>query len=95
MTENDERRLAGYRDFLSIDHGVTAPDVAFFMRLLDEATAALAQRDERIRRLEAVLREIAAIDPLSGGGEVKYFVTGDLIVRARAALDAANGERGE
>ena len=94
MTEPSEAALKAAADALPITWGRRlVNDVAIaFDRFAAER---LAQRDERIRRLEAVLREIAAIDPLSGGGEVKYFLTGDLIVRARAALDAANGERGE
>jgi hypothetical protein len=44
----DAERLAGYRDFLERDHGVTAPDVAFFMRLID-------RRDAEITRLQQSL----------------------------------------
>jgi hypothetical protein len=42
------------------------------------------QENERLRTF---VREIVAIDPKCGGGEGRYFITGDVIVRARALLN--------
>lgn len=47
-------------------------------------SAEIVRRCNEYPDLMAFVREVAAIDPLSGGGPSKYFVTGELIARARA-----------
>lgn len=56
---------------------------------LERVQTELDQAHAELEKLRPIVREIVAIDPLCGGGKEfsgKYFITGDLIVRAREAI---------
>lgn len=56
---------------------------------LERVQTELDQAYAELERLRPIVREVVAIDPQCGGGKEfssKYFITGDLIVRAREAL---------
>lgn len=65
----------------------TVPHCCYCDRSLCCAGCGREQPEDDVTALRAFVREIAAIDPLAGGGDAKYFVTADFVARACALAD--------